>query len=67
MAGISPEMATRPDKAFGGTAETWLGLQTAYDLAEAKKTARNILVKRYVARRLPTALVPRGRTGVRDS
>ena len=48
--GISPEMAIRLDKAFGGTAEAWLALQTAYDLAQAKKTAKNIIVKRYVAR-----------------
>jgi addiction module HigA family antidote len=48
--GISPEMAIRLDKAFGGTADAWLALQTAYDLAQAKKTAKNIIVKRYVAR-----------------
>ena len=34
-AGISPEMAIRLDKAFGGGAETWLRLQAAYDLARA--------------------------------
>ena len=50
-AGISPEMAIRLDKAFGGTADAWLSLQTAYDLAKAKKTAGNITVKRYVAPR----------------
>jgi addiction module HigA family antidote len=47
-AGISPEMAIRLDKAFGGTAEAWLSLQTAYDLAQAKKHADNIAVTRYV-------------------
>ena len=35
-AGISPEMAIRLDKVFGGGAETWLRLQAAYDLAQAK-------------------------------
>lgn len=50
-AGISPEMAIRLDKAFGGTPEAWLALQTAYDLAQAKKTAANITVKRYAAPR----------------
>jgi antitoxin HigA-1 len=50
-AGISPEMAIRLDKAFGGTAEAWLALQTAYDLARAKKTAAKIAVKRYIAPR----------------
>jgi addiction module HigA family antidote len=33
QAGISPEMAIRLDKAFGGGADTWLRLQAAYDLA----------------------------------
>ena len=36
-AGISPEMAIRLDKAFGGGAETWLRLQMAYDLAQARQ------------------------------
>ena len=36
-AGISPEMAIRLGKAFGGGAETWYGLQSAYALAEAMK------------------------------
>ena len=48
--GISPEMAIRLDKAFGGGSETWLRLQAAYDLAQAEKNARNIKVKRYVQR-----------------
>ena len=48
--GISPEMAIRLDKAFGGTADVWLAMQSGYDLAQAKKTAKNIIVKRYVAR-----------------
>ena len=53
--GISPEMAIRLDKAFGGTADAWLALQNAYDLARAKKMAKNITVKRYVARPHPRA------------
>ncbi len=52
-AGISPEMAIRLDKAFGGTAEAWLALQTAYDLAQARRGERAITVKRYVARGTP--------------
>ena len=39
-AGISADMAIRLDKAFGGGAETWLGLQMAYDLAQARKRSR---------------------------
>jgi addiction module HigA family antidote len=45
-AGISPEMAIRLDKAFGGGAETWLRLQAAYDLAQARKHADEIKVQR---------------------
>nr|WP_272943356.1 MULTISPECIES: HigA family addiction module antitoxin [Oceanibaculum] len=45
-AGISPEMAIRLDKAFGGGAETWYRLQAAYDLAQAMKRADEIKVDR---------------------
>jgi addiction module HigA family antidote len=48
-AGISPEMAIRLDKAFGGGAETWYRLQAAYDLAQALKRANDIKVKRVAA------------------
>ena len=33
---ISPDMALRLEKALGGTAESWLALQCAYDLAQAR-------------------------------
>ncbi|NQV58387.1 MAG: HigA family addiction module antidote protein [Alphaproteobacteria bacterium] len=45
-AGISPEMAIRLHKAFGGGADTWLRLQAAYDLAQAMKHADKIKVER---------------------
>jgi addiction module HigA family antidote len=45
-AGISPEMAIRLDKAFGGGAETWFRLQAAYDLAQAMQHAGRIKVAR---------------------
>ena len=51
-AGISPEMAIRLDKAFGGGAETWLRLQMAYDLAQARQHEGEIKVKRVVRRKL---------------
>jgi antitoxin HigA-1 len=44
--GISPEMAIRLSKAFGGSPEVWLGMQTDYDLAQAMKKADRIKVKR---------------------
>jgi len=43
---ISPEMAIRLTKAFGSTAETWLRMQLAYDLAQARKKSSNIKVRR---------------------
>jgi len=45
-AGISPEMAIRLHKAFGGGADTWFRLQAAYDLAQAMKNSRKIRVER---------------------
>jgi len=44
-AGISPEMAVRLTKAFGSTAETWLRMQVAYDLARVSEAS--IDVERY--------------------
>ncbi len=44
--GISPEMAIRLEKAFGGSARVWLGIQMDYDLAQAMTNERAIKVKR---------------------
>ena len=44
--GISPEMAIRLDKAFGGGAETWYRLRAAYDMAQAMRRADGIKVER---------------------
>ena len=46
-AGITPEMAIRLSKAFGSTPETWLQMQLAYDLSEARKNQNKIRVKHY--------------------
>ncbi len=46
-AGISPEMAIRLEKAFGGTADAWLRMQTAFDLALARRRDSEISVARY--------------------
>ena len=45
--GISPEMVLRLDMAFGGGAETWLRLQAAYGLAQARKKLPALDIKRY--------------------
>ena len=47
--GISPVMAIRLDKAFGGGADTWYRLQAAYDLAQAMEQAGHIRVERLSA------------------
>jgi addiction module HigA family antidote len=44
-AGISAEMAVRLTKAFGGTPDTWLRMQVAYDLAQVAES--RIHVKAY--------------------
>lgn len=43
---VSPEMAIRLEKAFGSTADAWLRLQTAFDLAQARRHQSAIKVKR---------------------
>ena len=48
-AGVSVEMAIRLSKAFGSTPRTWLGMQTAYDLWQARERAEHIEVERFAA------------------
>lgn len=45
--GISPGMAIRLSKAFGGSAESWLRQQMNYDLAQIQKEAKNIKVTKF--------------------
>ncbi len=46
--GISPEMAVRLEKAFGSEAGFWLRLQTAYDLAQARRNTSLNDIRRFV-------------------
>ena len=46
--GISVEMAIRLSKAFGSTPETWLGMQMAYDLWQARSRGGEIAVEQFV-------------------
>ena len=46
LAGISPDMALRLDKAFGGGAEIWVRMQATYDLAQAREHEDEINVSR---------------------
>ena len=44
---VSIDMAIRLSKAFGSTPETWLGMQMAYDLWQARDRAEQITVERF--------------------
>jgi addiction module HigA family antidote len=48
-AGVSVDMAIRLSKAFGSSAESWLGLQAAFDLAQARARAPAIKVRSFRA------------------
>lgn len=48
-AGVSVDMAIRLSKAFGSSPETWLGLQTAYDLWQARGRASEMEVTPFYA------------------
>ena len=43
---IRPEMALRLEKGIGSSADQWLRLQLAYDLAQARMAAKEMKVKR---------------------
>ena len=47
--GVSVEMAIRLSKAFGSSPETWLGMQTAYDLWEARERASQLQVTQFAS------------------
>jgi len=48
-AGLSADMALRLEKAFGVRMDTLLRMQTAYDIAEARKREATIDVPRFAA------------------
>ncbi len=47
--GVSVDMAIRLSKAFGSSPETWLGMQMAFDLWQARRRIDEIKVKRIQA------------------
>lgn len=47
---VTPEMAFRLEKAFGGVADTWLKMQMNYDLAQVRGRSSTILVKKLTAK-----------------
>ncbi len=46
---LTPEMALRIEKAFGPDMDHLLRMQLAYDVAQMRRKAARIAVKRYVA------------------
>lgn len=59
-AGISPEMVIRLEKAGWSNADRWLRLQSAYDLAQARKYEHEIKMRCYSrGPRLRSLLNPR--------
>lgn len=50
---VTPEMALRFEQAFGGTADLWLRMQVAYDLAQARKQQGNMNIPRLVEHPAP--------------
>jgi addiction module HigA family antidote len=49
---VTPEMALRLEKAFGGSADIWLRMQVNHDLAAVRRRAAKIIVER-LSPRLP--------------
>ena len=43
---VTPRMALRFEQAFGGSADMWLRMQSAYDLAQARKDESNVKIPR---------------------
>ena len=54
-ASVSPEMAIRVSKAFGGTPEHWLRMQLAYDMVQMRDQMDHIHVKRLHASEISQA------------
>lgn len=50
---ISPEMAVRLELAIGSSAEAWLRMQNAYDLAQVRQHEGEIKVRKLVAATMP--------------
>lgn len=44
---ITPDMALRLEICIGGSAEHWLRMQAAYDLAQARLRIGKLMVKRF--------------------
>lgn len=52
-ASLTPEMAIRFEKAFGASMDTLMRMQNAYDIAQARSRADEIVVQPYVPHNTP--------------
>ena len=55
---VTPDMAIRFEKVFGSSAETWLRLQLAFDLAEARARETEILATVHPPKPKPQPMQP---------
>jgi addiction module HigA family antidote len=58
---VTPEMAVRFEKAFGGSADMWLRMQAACDLARVRQHEKEIVVNRLAASPPSAAAAARSR------
>ncbi len=49
-AALSPDLALRIEKAFGPKVDLMLRIQAAHDVAQVRKRAKEIKVKRYISK-----------------
>ncbi len=52
---ITPLLATRIAKVFGGTAEIWIRLQLSFDMKEAEQLSKSLKLKPFKAKKQQTA------------
>jgi addiction module HigA family antidote len=55
---VTPEMAARFEKAFGGSADMWLRMQAAYDLARVRQHEKEIVMNRLAAKKKAASFPP---------
>lgn len=52
---VTPLLATRIAKVFGGTAEIWIRLQLSFDMKEAEQLSKSLKLKPFKAKKQQTA------------
>jgi addiction module HigA family antidote len=52
---ITPQLATRIAKVFGGTADIWIRLQLSFDMREAEQLSKSLKLKPFKSKKQQTA------------